>query len=88
MVGADDSIEESSFESKFELFYDSMFGKREVTEARKLFELGNVFVKTFSLFEISQFSLRIFRCIGIGKGIAKLRFEELPMLFVSVGSCS
>ena len=88
VVCADDSIEESSFESEFELFYDSMFGKGEVTEACELFKLGDVFVKAFSLLEISQFSLCIFCCIGVGKGIAELCFEELPVLFISVGSSS
>ena len=88
VICADDSIEESSFESKFELFYDSMFGERKVAEARKLFELGNVFVEAFSLLEISQFSLRILRCIGVGEGSAELCFEELPVLFISVGSSS
>ena len=53
MISADDSIKESSFESKFELFYDSMFSKGEVAKACKLFELGDVLIKTFSLFEAS-----------------------------------
>ena len=88
VVCADDSIEESSFKSEFELFYDSMFGEGEVTETRKLFELGNVLVEAFSLFEVSQFSLRIFCRIGVGEGCAEFRFEVLPMYFISVGSSS
>ena len=65
-----------------------MFRERKVAKTRKLFELGNVFVKAFSLLEISQFSLRIFCSVGVGKGSAEFRFEELPMRFISVGSSS
>ena len=88
LVCADDGIEESSLESKFKLFYDSMFGKREIAKARKLFELSDIFIKAFSLLEVSQFSLCIFRCIGIGKGSAEICFKELPMSFVGVRSSS
>ena len=65
-----------------------MFGEGQVAETRKLFELGNIFVEAFSLFEISQFSLRIFCCVGVGESSAEICFEELPVSFISVGSSS
>ena len=53
VIGIDDGIKESSFQSKFELFYDSMFSEGEVAKTCELFELSDVLVKAFPLFKTS-----------------------------------
>lgn len=88
MIGADDGIKESSFESEFKLFYNSIFSEGEVAEVRKLLELSNVLIEAFSLFETLQFPLCIFNCVGVGEGSAEFCFKELPVAFIGVRSSS
>lgn len=61
-----------------------MFSEGKVAKMCKLFEFSDVFVKAFSLFKTSEFSLHIFYGVGIGEGSVEVCFKELPVMLISI----
>ena len=83
-IGVDYGIEESLLQSFFEELYGSYVVEWESSISGELFEVTYIGVEVFFVLQASDFSLCISGFVGVGVGLSKVHFEEVPELLVVV----
>ena len=77
-------IEESLLQSFLEELYGSYVVEWKSSISGESFEIAYIGVEVFSVFQASDFSLRIPGFVGIGEGLSKVCFEEVSKLLIIV----